>query len=415
MSAVGPHARRPALHPVIALLPDSGYSLSESIRGVKKMELAAADAKPSGPPWLTFVLLAAIIGVFACEIAFGLDPPADLLQPSVRTLAAMGASNWILVVTNGEWHRVISATFLHGSLLHLVLNGIVLLWAGSLLERVTGRAWYAAIYAVSGVAGSIASLAFNPPSVVSVGASGALMGVVASLFVVSFHFTPGPVRGHLQSVSLRVLIPSLLPIIPMGGGMRVDFGAHLGGALGGAVAGLILVALWPRREAVPRARGLAAAVGLAGLAAAVATAWKVDASFVKTQLETAAKPMLIPNSQLPRSDADMKAQVDSLAARYPYDPRPRLFRGSALIEAGEFAGAERELRASLAGAETFREVLPPQVERMVRTNLAIAVIGNKQTAEAKAEAKAIAEPVCRVESVDSRPLRTRLKRLNLCD
>jgi rhomboid protease GluP len=377
------------------------------------MELAAA-AKPSGPPWLTFALLAAMIGVFACELTFGLDPPADLLQPSVRTLAAMGASNWTLVVDNGEWHRMIAATFLHGSLLHLALNGLVLLWAGSLLERAVGRAWYSVIYAVSGVAGSAASLALNPPLVVSVGASGALMGVVASLFVVSFHFARGDLRGYLQSVALRVLIPSLLPIIPMGG-MRVDFGAHIGGALGGAVAGLIVLVLWPRREAVPRARGLAAAVGLAGLAAVVVTAWKVEASFVKTQLETAVKPMLIPNSQLPRSDADMKAQVDSLAARYPHDPRPRLFRGSALIEAGEFAGAERELRAGLAGAETFREVLPPQLERMVRTNLAIAVIGNKQSADAKAEAKAIAEPVCRVESVDNRPLRTRLKRLNLCD
>jgi rhomboid protease GluP len=375
------------------------------------MEEAGAEAKPAGPPWLTLALLAAIIGVFACELIFELDPQLDWLQrPSLRTLVAMGASSGPLVVTGGEWHRMIAATFLHGNLLHLGLNGLVLLWAGSLLERVTGRAWYAAIYAVSGLAGSVASLTFNPPEVISVGASGALMGVVASLFFVSFHFGPGGLRGYMQSVALRVLIPSLLPIA-MAGGMRVDFAAHLGGAVGGSIAGLVVLALWPRSKALPRARWLAAAVGLAGLAAAGVTAWKVEMSFARTQMEAAVKPMLIPNSQVPRSDADMKAQADSLAARYPYDPRPRLARGNAMLDAGDFAGAEREYRAGLAGAERFREVLPPLLERTLRTNLADALIGNDK----RAEAKAIAEPVCRVESVDNRPLRSRLRRHGLCD
>jgi rhomboid protease GluP len=375
------------------------------------MEEAGANAKLAGPPWLTFALLAAIIGVFACEVAFGLDPAAGWLQqPSVRTLVAMGASNRYLVVSGGEWHRVIAAPFLHGNLLHLGLNGLVLLWAGSLLERVAGRAWYAAIYAVSAVAGVAASLILNPPAMASVGASGALMGVVACLFVVSFHYASGGLRGHLQSVALRVLIPSLIPIAASGSGMQVDYGAHVGGALGGAFMGVVLLALWPRSEALPRARWLAAAIGLTGLAAAGVTAWKVEESFRTAPQETAV-PMLIPDSQFPRTEADWKTRVDALVARYPDDPRPRLYRGIARIEAGDFAGAETELRRGMAGWERFKDVLPQQVGMLLRTNLADALNGNRKTAEART----VAGPVCRVDSANTRSLRTRLRNLGLCD
>jgi rhomboid protease GluP len=365
----------------------------------------------AGPPWLTYALLAAIIGVFIGELAFGLDEPDGMLQPSIRTLAAMGASNYTFVVTNGEWYRVFAAPFLHGSLIHVALNGLVLLWAGPLLERAAGRAWFAAIYVVSGVAGVAMSLAVNPATVVSVGASGALMGVVASLFIVSFHFVPGELRSYLQSVAVRVLVPSLLPVAVSVTGQRVDFGAHLGGAIGGAVTGLLALALWQRTEALPRARWLAGAVGLAGLAATVATGWKVEAAFLKAHRKSAVEALLIPDSQFPRTEADWKTQVDTLAARYPRDPRPRLFRGIALIDGGDLAAAERELRAGLADAQTFRELLPPQIERLLRTNLATALHGNGK----KAEAQTIAEPVCRVDSNDTRSLRTRLKRLGLCD
>jgi len=107
---------------------------------------------------------------------------------------------------------MISAPFLHAGLIHLSLNGFVLLWAGPVLEGLLGRTWFAAIYSVSAVAGVILSMALSPASVVSVGASGALMGLLATLFVVSFHFTPGLLRTRLQTAALQVLVPSLIPL-----------------------------------------------------------------------------------------------------------------------------------------------------------------------------------------------------------
>lgn len=361
-------------------------------------------------PLLTFLLLSALIIVFFVEVLAGFDTPTGLLQPSVRTLEALGGSKRALVVDGGEWHRLVSAPFLHGGLIHLGLNCVVLAWGGWLLERMLGRAWFAAIYAVSAVTGVLVSLALNAASVVSVGASGALMGMMASLFVTSFHFPAGPVRSRLRSASLEVLIPSMIPVFaPMG--MQVDVAAHLGGALGGALTALIVLGNWPAAERLPRLRRLAAAIGAAGLVAAVVTAGKVADSFRKTRRQIELQAMLIPNSDLPRSDEQMKAKAESLAARYPRDPRLRLFRGAAMLDARDSSSAERELRAGLDDMEMFRGMLPPRLEMLLRTNLATALDDNRK----KTEAKAVADPVCRLDTAENRPLRMRMKSLGLCD
>ncbi len=319
------------------------------------MELAGAGEKPAGSPWLTFGLLAALAAVFCCEVAFGLDPATGLLQPSVRTLAAMGGSNRTLVAGSG--------------------------------------------------------MALSPASAVSVGASGALMGLLATLFVVSFHFTPGLLRTRLQTAALQVLLPSLIPLATTVTGQHVDYGAHLGGVLGGTLMGLILLGNWPDTERLPRLRWLAAGIAAAGLIATLVTAAMVANSVIKLRHEVDLRAMLIPNSELPRTDAEMKSQVESLAARYPHDPRPRLFRGLAMLDAGDSAGAERELRAGLADAQIMKNLLPPRVEALLRTNLAMALYGNSQ----KAEARTIAAPVCRLDTAESRPMRVPLKSIGVCD
>jgi rhomboid protease GluP len=149
----------------------------------------------------------------------------------------------------------------------------------------------------------------------------------------------------------------------------------------------------------------------AGLIAALVTAAMVANSVIKLRHEVDLRAMLIPNSQLPRTDAEIKSQVESLAARYPRDPRPRLLRGLAMLDAGDSAGAERELRAGLADAEIVKNLLPPRVEALLRANLAMALYGNSQ----KAEARTIAEPVCQLDTAESRPMRVPLKSIGVCN
>lgn len=360
------------------------------------------DAPRGQTPWLTLALLAVLTAVFGVELAFG--DRTEFMQPAMRTLVALGGSSRNFVLGNGEWFRLFSAPFLHANLTHLALNGLVLWWGGSILERLVGHAWFAAVYAVSGICGSLMSLAVNPVNVVSVGASGAIMGVMASLFVASFHFPQGPARGQLRMAALQVLVPSLIPIFGFVTGQPVDYGAHAGGAIGGALTALAMLAVWRRPESLPRLRPLAAAVGLAGLAAAAMAGWRIEQN---RQLQA----LLVPDSEFPSTDAEWKAQAQQLTARFPHDPRVRLFNGIALLESRNDAeGAERELRAGLADAETMRGLLRPQVEALLRTNLATTILPTRPD-----EARAVAAPVCRSDAAETRTLRSHLKRAGACE
>jgi ribosomal protein S4 len=106
----------------------------------------------------------------------------------------------------------------------------------------------------------------------------------------------------------------------------------------------------------------------------------------------------------------MKSQMESLATRYPRDPRLRLSRGTAMLNMGDLAGAERELRAGLDDAEIMKSVLPLQVEATLRTNLAMALYRNKQ----EAAAKTAAGQVCQ-DTAENAPLRARLKSIGICE
>jgi len=360
-----------------------------------------SDVRPAGAPWLTLALLATFVAVYGVELLYGDND--GLLTPSLRTLLSLGGSSYNLAVGNGEWFRVISAPFLHAGPLHLLINGFIFLWGGAVLERLVGRAWFAAIYAISGVTGSLVSLAVNPANVLSVGASGAIMGVMASLFVASFHFPPGPQRVALRVAALQVLVPSLIPIAAMTG-QPVDYGAHAGGALGGAVTAFAMVLLWRRGERLPRLRLLAAVVGLGALAAAGVTTWKIAR---RVHLQT----LLIPQNQFPGSDAEWKAKGAGLAARYPHDPRLRLVSGMTLLDANNNAAAARELRAGLEDAVTMKGIVNPRVEMLLRTYLATAVVETNPT-----EALVVAAPVCRLEDTpDTADQRMQVERLGLCE
>lgn len=96
----------------------------------------------SGPPWLTFGILGALVLVFLLEQIFMVNPGGALMRPSVQTLVALGGLNRLLVVTNGEWYRVFTGPLLHIDLLHISLNGFALVLIGYPLERLVGRLWF---------------------------------------------------------------------------------------------------------------------------------------------------------------------------------------------------------------------------------------------------------------------------------
>ncbi len=219
-------------------------------------------------PVVTITILAVLVVVYVLELATDRWGRGGL-TPSLPSLVAIGALQRDLAL-GGQWYRMASATLLHGSPFHLLMNGIALYFGGVLLERLIGRAWFLTVFGLSALGGSALSLVANRPESFSVGASGAIMGVFGAALAVSYRMPYGGARTWVQSAVLRVLVPSLMPLFLFPGGPRIDFWAHLGGAITGLAVGLFLLRSWPRSEPHPHHRRLATA--LAGVSVVVLAA-----------------------------------------------------------------------------------------------------------------------------------------------
>ena len=357
-------------------------------------------------PLLTLAMLAVLGAVFACELAFGVSPWSGMLAPSIQTLVAFGGLNRTLVLEGQEWQRLFSAALLHADVVHLALNGVCLYLAGAALESFVGRRWFFALFAVGAVSGGLLSLALNPPTVVSVGASGAIMALLAAAFVCSFRYPSGALRLQIQMMTLQVLIPSLIPIVVVRTGTHVDFAGHLGGALSGLALGLLLLKTWRADSPRPAFLPLAGVLSAASVVAFVLSAWPPLQNREAFALET----LLIPNAQLPRSRAEANQRSGELLAKYPRDPRARLYQAHALIDQRDLSGAERELRAALAEREILKAKLKPEFEATLRGMLALVLFDQNRGDEAKAAA----QPTCGVTAPGFGPMRDLLYKVKLC-
>lgn len=212
----------------------------------------------SRSPTVTIALAALVVAVTAAEW---------LLTGSLgRAVARAGLVKFL--VNDGEWWRLISATFLHANLQHLAGNMIGLVIFGRIVEAFVPRPWLLATYLASGLAGSLASWWLSPETH-SVGASGGVMGVIAFAAMLAWRRPdefPEEVRHRgWIAVALTMWIGLL-------GDLRVDNAAHAGGIVAGAVLGLMAVAPGGReRESAPGLAGMAVVSVLALIGGAVQT------------------------------------------------------------------------------------------------------------------------------------------------
>jgi rhomboid protease GluP len=361
--------------------------------GMLKSELyrrpyaAVAERRPL---ILTYSLLGALVAAFLGEYVFRADPQSGLLNPSIETLVALGALDKPLVTGGGEWWRLFSAPLLHAGFFHIAVNCFALIIAGAFLENVIGRAWFAAIFAAGGVCGAFLSLALNPPTLISVGASGAIMGLFAAAFAVSYRYPAGSrMRTFLRSGSLRLLIPSMLPLFDGLFGQKVDYAAHLGGALGGGVLGLILIGLWAREAPLPPYRALGWTLAAAGLCGVLYSGVQIAKGYAQAGLRS----YLIPAAQTPEDAAAWKASSAFFVASYPRDPRSHMYRAIALMDKADPLGAEREWRAALSEEKILHLFFKPELKDHIRAFLALTLNENGK----EAEARDVARPVCAAE------------------
>lgn len=164
-----------------------------------------------------------------------------------------------VLVGDGEWWRLVGAMFLHGSVLHVAFNMLALYWLGSVVEQALGTGRFLLVYFAAGLAGSAGALVFSSPFAVTVGASGAIFGIMGALLVLEYLAT-GSLAG--QAAGLIVINLVLTFAIP-----NISVGGHLGGLAGGIAA---TYALARTRSVRPAAIGpaLVVAIGVASVVVA---------------------------------------------------------------------------------------------------------------------------------------------------
>ncbi|MBL8636075.1 MAG: rhomboid family intramembrane serine protease [Myxococcales bacterium] len=202
-------------------------------------ELAVfAGLMSSRPVRLTYAFIGLYIVLFGLSELWG-------GSDSTQTLSAMGAQ-FPLRIQLGEYWRLLSATALHGGLLHIVLNSYVLYGLGPFLEKLLGWQRFVVLYILAGLAGTLLStlIATGGPLQLSVGASGCLFGLLGGAAVLAFRDfgLPSQLVQDLRKASLINLglnvVASLRP--------NVDWVAHLGGGLCGVL--LMLVVIRPKLD-----------------------------------------------------------------------------------------------------------------------------------------------------------------------
>lgn len=201
----------------------------------------------SGRPIVTYILLAVTSFIGLVQLIPGMDGPitqalafyAPYLYPH---LFGAGFEPW----------RLLSVLFVHSGFIHLALNMLALWMLGQSLEPMLGRARFLALYLISGLGGSV-MVACLAPLNPTVGASGAIFGLLASLLIIGRHIGAN-VTGILVILGINFAFGFFV------GG--ISWQAHLGGAIVGALVALILVKTKRREQRIWQIVLLAALVVL---------------------------------------------------------------------------------------------------------------------------------------------------------
>src|SRR3954447_14219728 len=199
--------------PVGMRCPEGSSRRAKVVRGVGEASLSS-----SAPA--TFVLIALNVAAYLAEVASGAGGFNISGSSLVAEFALFGPS-----VAEGEWYRLITSGFLHAGLWHIAGNMILLFFLGRILEPGIGTPRFVALYFVSLLAGSFGALLLTPDGL-TIGASGAVFGVLAATFVIA--------RGRgVDALASSVGVLILLNLAFSLGVRGVSLGGHLGGLAGG--------------------------------------------------------------------------------------------------------------------------------------------------------------------------------------
>ena len=196
----------------------------------KENKLFAKVFSPKKIIFTKLIILACIVMYIVVGIKDG-----NFLSFSATTLAMLGGNN-LMLVQNGEVWRLLTSAFLHAGLIHLLVNMYSLAILGTQVETFIGKWKFLFIYLISAISGNLLSLVFSASNVISVGASGALFGLMGALLYFGYHY-----RLYLSEAIRNQIIPIIILNLLIGFTISgIDNVAHIGGLIGGYLAAMAI-------------------------------------------------------------------------------------------------------------------------------------------------------------------------------
>ncbi len=204
-----------------------------------KVRAGAGAFSATETPIGTYILIALNVIGFLIELGAGSGGLATSSGNSVISNGGIFGPE----IADGDYWRLVSGGFLHAGLIHLALNMYVLYVAGTLIEPGIGTPRFVALYFVALLAGSFGALLLDP-NTVTVGASGAIFGLMAAVIVIARGRGMDDIASQFGLfVVLNLVITFSIP--------RISIGGHIGGLVGGGIAAALIIYLERRGSKPP--------------------------------------------------------------------------------------------------------------------------------------------------------------------
>jgi membrane associated rhomboid family serine protease len=192
-------------------------------------------------PTVTYVLIAVNLAIFGLAWMSGLD----------AAISQWGM--WPAGIAQGEWWRLFTSAFLHGGFLHILFNMYILFIVGAPLERLMGHLRYGVLYLAAAFGGAVASYAFNAANTLSVGASGAVFGIMGAFAVAGFKL-----RYDIKQILFLVGFNLVIGFVLTG----VDWKAHVGGLVTGVLIAAVFFYAPRNKRTVVQVLGVLVVLGI---------------------------------------------------------------------------------------------------------------------------------------------------------
>ncbi len=321
--------------------------------------MAAPWRRRSSGPVVTHAIFGINIAVFLGMALAGIS----ITDPTILDLIRWGANTGELTLS-GDWWRLVTCMFLHIGIIHIAVNMWCLWSLGAVCEGLYGSWTFAAVYLISGVSGSLASIAYHPHGV-SAGASGAIFGIAGAL-ISSYYFGEFSTSSSAVAGSLRSVVGFAAYNLIFGAMSGVtDNAAHVGGLIGGLVLGALIARTAPHQDDLSRR----VAVILFG-AALVAGAWFWLEQARGVEARVVRADQYLRDNKTPQAIA----QLQQVIRQRPADVSAHFALAHAYFNLSQYPQAETELKRVLE--------LDPQ-HTGASYELGMAYLSEKRAADAK--------------------------------